>query len=61
MKIHCGVCKVELNDEDPIIMDKINGLTHSDCYQLNKNFIKDEGNFKVIKEKYWFFQDENSN
>ena len=55
MKIHCGGCHAQLEDDDIIIMDQVNGLTHRCCYFYHDDFIKTIDMFKNIKEKYWFF------
>lgn len=57
MKIHCGNCRKELQDDDQVVLDWINSLYHQKCYQLDLNFMKDKDTYRNIKKNYWFFSD----
>jgi hypothetical protein len=57
MKIHCAGCRDVLKDEDVVIMDQMNGLTHKFCYDLVAEWIKDVDTYQNLKEKYWFFRE----
>ncbi len=57
MEIHCGNCREELDNEDIIIMNWINTLTHFTCYEQDTDLIKDIGSYGVIKNKYPFYTD----
>lgn len=59
-RICCGICHVELEYDDLIVMDKGNCLRHKDCYNIepdftNPEYIKDTDTYKNLMEKYSFY------
>ncbi|MED3652668.1 hypothetical protein [Heyndrickxia sporothermodurans] len=50
-KIRCGTCHVPLENDDNIIMDFFNTLTHRGCYQQDPKMIIDVDTFKNLKVK----------
>ncbi|HLS36608.1 MAG TPA: hypothetical protein VK061_10235 [Bacillota bacterium] len=57
-RIHCGVCKEPLQDNDPVFMDEINTVTHQRCYSLETNLpIKDLGTYNQILTDNHFYHD----
>ncbi len=57
MRIHCGVCEIELNYDDYVFLDEINTLTHQNCYSLETNFpIKDLGTYEQLTKVYCFIK-----
>lgn len=59
--IKCQGCKEVLKDNDYVILDMLNGLTHFACY--NRHYyqsvegIKNVGTYLTMKETYWFFDE----
>jgi len=63
MTIRCGCCHEVLKDDELLVMDFINTLTHLDCSNLydvclglNANLIKDIATYEAIKQKYWYYR-----
>jgi hypothetical protein len=52
MESICAKCNVEFKDEDQVILDILNKLTHEDCYDDNPGFITTSGDYKEIFESY---------
>jgi len=60
-RICCAICHAELQDDESIVMDEVNGLRHKDCFDLepdftNPDFVKDTDTYKNLVEKYWFYR-----
>lgn len=48
----CVKCQVEFKDEDEVVLDILNKLTHEGCYDGNPGFVTTNGNFKDVFEGY---------
>jgi len=55
-RIHCGVCRAVLEDNDMVFLDEFNTVVHQSCYSLETNLpVKDLGTYRSIIESYYFF------
>jgi hypothetical protein len=52
MESVCAKCQVELKDEDQVVLDILNKLTHEGCYDGNPGFVTTTGSFKDVFEGY---------
>jgi tRNA(Ile2) C34 agmatinyltransferase TiaS len=52
MEIFCNQCQAEFKDEDQVVLDILNKLTHEACYNANPGFVVTVGEFKEIVEGY---------
>lgn len=56
-RVHCGNCRIPLQDDDVVVLNWLNTLTHMNCYQQPTEKITDIGTYKQIINKYWFFEE----
>lgn len=52
--IICPTCNRMFEDDDMVILDIINTLTHKDCFHGSASNIKDFSSYKNIKNCYKF-------
>jgi len=48
----CSVCKADFKDDEQVVLDIMDTLTHEKCYKDNAGFIVTSGEFKEIYESY---------
>lgn len=55
--IKCQECHLYLKDEDRVVLDIGNGLTHHDCFLGKASTIKDFSSYSNIVNNYSIFAD----
>lgn len=57
MPLRCPECKLEVRDDDMIVLDEMNTINHKNCYKYAVKYIKDMGTYQEIINKYPFFRE----
>lgn len=55
--IRCPHCRTFFKPKDRVVLDLMNGLSHSQCFAKNKFTMKDSGTYREIFNKYDFFHE----
>lgn len=53
--VYCKECHIMLEDNEIVIMDELNALSHKHCYDWSYGNIKDMDTFYIIKSKYDYY------
>ena len=57
MEKFCSQCKAEFKDDDKVVLDIMDTLTHESCYKDNEGFLVTSGSFKDLYESYAIYLD----
>ena len=56
-RLVCPRCNTYYENDDPVMLDKLNSVLHQECYSSENRGIKDRGSYREILEKYDFFSE----
>lgn len=57
MALRCPECKLEVKDDDMVVLDETNTINHRNCYKYPVKYIKDIGTYREIIHKYLSFRE----
>lgn len=52
MEKFCSVCQADFKDDDIVVLDIMDTLTHEKCYKDDSSFIVTTGEFKEVYEGF---------
>lgn len=56
-RLVCPRCNTYYENDDPVMLDKLNSVLHQECYSSKNREIKDRGSYREILENYDFFSE----
>ncbi|WP_026693888.1 hypothetical protein [Peribacillus kribbensis] len=58
MRLCCGFCHVELEDDDVVVLDEFNFVRHEECFDLPNHLIKGIDTLDNIRSRFGLFEKE---